>query len=152
MVKGPGHQKPVVQKPVGRMFEICDWYLQGWPQYHFCLYTFRLQAASRPLLIPSSQKQLEANKYINLENLSTSDRKIGYPRNSKIPQHTKKRLPEIPFQIPTPETQKIQNSYSWGIFWYFRGIFSISCCRGNSDVRVVFWAYFGVWGVFLFCS
>ena len=59
------------------------------------------------------------------------------------PQHTKKRLPEIPLQIPPGIPKKS---------WYFRGIFRISCCRGNLDVRVVFLTYFGGFGGFLLCS
>ena len=38
----------------------------------------------------------------------------------------------------------------FAFFWYFRGIFSIACRRGNLYFGLVFLAYFGVCGVF--CS
>ena len=79
---------------------------------------------------------------------------MDLPQNRKAqkfkhtPKHTKKRLPEITFRYP-PKTHKIQNSYFGYIFLYVRAMFSISCCEGNSDVGLVCWVYFGVWGGFL---
>ena len=62
------------------------------------------------------------------------------------------RLPEIPLQIaPGILKKKYENSYFFVVFfWYFRGILSIPCRRGNLSVGLVFLAYFGVCGVF--CS
>ena len=75
-------------------------------------------------------------------------------RNGKVqkfknaPQHTKKRLLEIYLQIP-PGMPKKYEIRILGVFsWYFRGIFSFSCSRGNLDVGVVFLTYFWVWGFF----
>ena len=50
-------------------------------------------------------------------------------------------------QIP-PEYLKKAIFWGWVFFWCFQGIFPISCCRVDSDVVVVFLAYFGVWGIF----
>ena len=78
--------------------------------------------------------------------------RIGKPTKCKnTPQHTKNmRLAEIPLQIP-PGILKNYEIRIFGVFfWYFRGIFSIPCRRGNLYVGLVFLAYFGVCGVF--CS
>ena len=60
------------------------------------------------------------------------------------------RLPEIPLQIPPGILKKYEIRIFGVCFWYFRGIFSIPCRRGNLYVGLVFLAYFGVCGVF--CS
>ena len=60
------------------------------------------------------------------------------------------RLPEIPLQIPPGILKKYEIRIFGAFFWYFRGIFSIRCRRGNLYVGLVFLAYFGVCGVF--CS
>ena len=67
------------------------------------------------------------------------------------PQHTKHETPRnTPSNTPW-NTQRIRNSCIFGLFfWYFRGIFSIPCRRGNLYVGLVFLAYFGVCGGF--CS
>ena len=61
------------------------------------------------------------------------------------------RLPEIPLQIPPRILKKCEIRIFGVFFWYFRGIFSIPCRRGNLYVGLVFLAYFGVVG-FLLCS
>ena len=60
------------------------------------------------------------------------------------------RLPEIPLQIPSGILKNTKFVFFGVFFWYFRGIFSIPCRRGNLYVGLVFLAYFGVCGVF--CS
>ena len=60
------------------------------------------------------------------------------------------RLPEIPLQIAPEILKKYEIRIFLVFLWYFRGIFSIPCRRGNLYVGLVFLAYFGVCGVF--CS
>ena len=70
-----------------------------------------------------------------VKTLWTSQR-IGKPRNSKLPPKIKKKnskLPEIPFQIP-PQKLKKWEIRNFGVFSGIFRVFSISCCRGNSDV------------------
>ena len=79
-----------------------------------------------------------------VENLLISYR-IGKPRNSKItPNIQKKRLPENTFSKP-PETQKIRNSYFWGIFLVF---FRSRVVEGIRMSGWYFWPFLGAWGVF----
>ena len=82
-----------------------------------------------------------------VENLLTSYR-IGKPRNSKIPPRYKKRdSPKYLLRYLPGDSKKYEIRILGVFFWYFRGIFSISCCRWNSDVGVVILAYFGFGGL-----
>ena len=55
------------------------------------------------------------------------------------------RLPEIPLQIPPKILKKSESRILGVFFWYFRGIFSIPCCRGNCwSRRYAEW----IWGEF----
>ena len=99
----------------------------GWPDRVLCakvLWAFSAPGFEKPI------DQLQNRKVQKFKN---------------TPQDTKKRLPEIPLQILSGIPKKIRK---FVFSWYFRGIFSISCCRGNLDVGVVFLTYFGVWGFF----
>ena len=88
----------------------------------------------------------------NLDNPSTSY-SIGKPTKCKnTPQNTKHETPRnTPSNSPW-NTQKIRNSYFWGIFLVFSGYFFDPLPSGEFVCRAgIFGLFWGLWG-FLLCS
>ena len=96
-----------------------------------------------PVLRAASTLSTAALCHHIVENLSTSCRKEK-PRNSKTPPSIQKETPRNTFSDTPSETQKLQNSYFWGISLVFSGhVFSICCFRG---VRMWGWYFGPIWG------
>ena len=106
------------------------------------------ESVPRSLMFWEAQSTQPANYCVENPRPATEQEST---RNATIPPNTKNvRFPEIPVHIPSRIPQKYENCMFGVFFGHFRGIFSISWRRENSDLGLVFLAYFGVCRVF--CS